>query len=39
MSLVEANLTGILGAPVALLRWVRSARPVALEGTVPHAVS
>ena len=41
MSLVEANLTAILGAPAALVRWVRGARLVSLpaEGTVPHAVS
>ena len=41
MSLVEANLNSILGAPAALARWVRSAGRAALpaEGTVPHAVS
>ena len=41
MSLVEVNLTAILGAPAALVRWVRTARPVPLpaEGTVSHAVS
>ena len=42
MSLVEANLTTILGAPAALVRWVRSARADGLaapERTFPHAVS
>jgi nitrate/nitrite transport system permease protein len=42
MSLVEANLTTILGAPAALLGWLRSTRAEGLavpERTIPHAVS
>jgi nitrate/nitrite transport system permease protein len=39
MSLVEQNLTAIVGAPAAVLRWLRSARavPAVVERGVAHA--
>ncbi len=41
MSVVEANLTSILGAPAAAVRWIGSLRPTPspAERSVPHAVS
>lgn len=42
MSVVEANLTSILGAPAAALRWLRGLRPVTPavdQRSLSHAVS